>query len=99
MNQMIDRMSRQLSFDSITTTTMSKYKSGWGHWAQFCERRVQADGTVHGPWMSEADLEKDEKQIIDYIAYEGFFANYGKGWATYTIRSKVAAIRFMHTCN
>ena len=92
-------MSRQLSFDSITTTALSKYKSGWNHWAQFCDRRVQADGTVHGQWMSGTDRERDEKQIIDYIAYEGFFANDGKGWATSTIRSKVAAIRFMHTCN
>ena len=99
MNQRIDRMSRQLSFDSITTTTLSKYKSGWNHWAQFCDIRVQADGTVHGQWMSGADLEKDEKHIINYIAYEGFFANDGKGWAASTIRSKVAAIRFMHTCN
>ena len=54
---------------------------------------------MYGPWVSGTDLEKDEKQIIEYIAYEGFFANNGKGWAISTIRSKVAAIRFMHTCN
>ena len=61
--------------------------------------RVQANGTVHVPWMSGANLEKDEKHFIDYIAYEGFLANDGKGRAASTIRGKVAAIRFMHTCN
>ena len=49
--------------------------------------------------MPGADRERDEKQIIDYIAYEGFFANHGKGWAPSAIRSNIAAIRFMHTCN
>ena len=79
MNQRIDRMTRQLSFDSITASTLSNYKSGWNHWAQFCDRRVQADVTVHGPWMSGANLEKDEKQIIEYIAYEVFSPTMEKG--------------------
>ena len=30
---------------------------------------------------------------------EHFFANDGKGWVVSTIRGKVAAIRFIHTCN
>ena len=72
-------MSRQLSFDSITTSTLSKYKSGWKHWAQFRDRRVQADGVVHGPWLPGINWERNEKHTIDYIAYEGFFANDGKG--------------------
>ena len=49
MNQKIDRMPRQLSFDSITSDTLAKYESNWGHWRIFCKRRVQADGPSHGP--------------------------------------------------
>ena len=61
--------------------------------------RVQTDGSVHGPWLPGIDRERDERQIIDYITYEGFFANGGKGWATSTVGIKVTAVRFMHTCN
>ena len=99
MNRRIDRMSRQLSFDSITSGTLAKYKPSWGHWCLFCSRRAQADGARYGPWLSGKKPERDEKMVIDYITYEGFFANDGKGWATSTVRSKVAAVRFMHTCN
>ena len=99
MNRRIERMSRQLSFDSITFGALAKYKSGWGHWSLFCSRRVQADGTRYGPWLSGKENEKDERMIIDYITYEGFFANDEKGWATSAVRSKVAAVRFMRTCN
>ena len=92
-------MSRQLSFDSITSGTLAKYKSGWGHWSLFCDRRVLADGTVHGSWLFGINREKDERQIIDYITYEGFFADEGKGWVTSTVRGKGAAVSFMRTCN
>ena len=68
-------MSQQLSFDSITSDTLAKYKSGRGHWSLFGDRRVQADESVHGPWLPGIDRERDERQIIDYITYEGFFAN------------------------
>ena len=86
MNQKIDRMSRQLSCDSITAGTLAKYKSGWGHWSLFYARRIQADGTVYGSWLPGADRERVERQIVDYITYEGFFANGGNGWATSTRR-------------
>ena len=92
-------MTRQLSFDSITSGTLAKYKSGWGHWNLFCARCAQADGAAYWPGLPGTDRERDERQIIDYITYEGFFANDGKGWATSTVRGKVAAVRFMHTCN
>ena len=65
----------------------------------FCDRHAQADGAVHGPWLPGVDRERDERHIIDYIAYEGFFANDGKGWATSTVRGKVAAVRFIRTCS
>ena len=101
MNRRINRISlaRQPSFDSITSGTLAKCKSGWGQWDLFCDRRVQADGTMHGPWLPGIDRERDERQIIDYITYEGFFANEGKGWVTSTVRGKVAVVRFMRTCN
>ena len=92
-------MSRQLIFDSITPGTLARYKSGWGRWSLFCDRRVQADGTVHGPWLPGIDRERDERQIIDYVTYEGFFANEGNGWANLIVRGKVAAVRFIHTCS
>ena len=99
MNRRIDRMSLQLSFDTITSGTLAKYKSGWGHWNLFRDRQVQTGGSVHWSWLPGIDRERNERQIIDYITYEGSFANDGKGWATSTVRSKVAAVRFMHTSN
>ena len=54
---------------------------------------------MRGPWLPGVDRERDKRQIIDYSTYESFFANDGKGWATSTVTGKVAAVRFMHTCN
>ena len=47
----------------------------------------------------QTDRERDERQIADYITNEGLFTNDGKGWATSTVRGKVAAVRLMRTCN
>ena len=82
MNRKSDRMSQQLSIDSITSDTLAKYESSWGHWRLFCERRVQADGSRHGPWLSGTDREMMR-------ALE---------WAASTTRGKVAAVRFVRTC-
>ena len=61
MNQRIGRMSRQLSFNPITSGTLTTYDSSWGHWRLFCGKRVQADGSMHEPWLPGTDRGTDER--------------------------------------
>jgi hypothetical protein len=98
-NAQLDRLGLQLVFGTIAPETRTRYEAHFRHWELFCERREPAGRGKHGPWLNGTEVERDEKHVIDFIAYEGLVANGGKGWTVGTVRNKCIAVGFFHVAN
>ena len=85
-----------MSLDSVVPQTFPRYESACRQWCLFCLRFVLTDGTKHDSWLYGQDIIKDERLLMDFIAYESIMSNEGMGWTARTMRNKLAAIRFRH---